>query len=191
MQMPATPAIEHQPIRGLKRVEYDQLVKLGAFGDERVELVFGMVVAMSPPDPAHTESVTTVHELLRESIGARARVYCQVPLAATDDSEPQPDVYVTPPGKHWGEHPGRAYLVVEVARSSLKYDRSEKSFLYGISEVDEYWIVDHVHGVVEVRRERHEGEWRSIETFHRGDIVRMLAFPDVEIAVSEILPPQE
>jgi Uma2 family endonuclease len=189
MQMPATPSIENQPIRGLKRKEYEQLGALGAFDHERVELVFGQVVVMSPPGPEHSASVSKAYEALLFKLAGRATLRCQLPFAATDDSEPQPDVYVTPLGDYWHEHPTRAYLVVEVAVSSLTYDRNEKSFLYGISQVDEYWIVDHVHELVEVRRDRHEGEWRSIEVFRRGDTIRMLAFPDVEIAVSEILPP--
>jgi Uma2 family endonuclease len=182
--------IEHQPIRGLKRVEYERLAELGVFGDERIELVFGTIVAMTPIDPAHVESTVRVHELLFRQLGGRARVICRAPFAASDDSEPEPDVYVTPlRDDAWTHHPTRAYLVVEVARSSLAYDRSEKVFLYGISEVDEYWIVDQVHGVIEVRRDRDAGTWRSIETFRRGDTVAMRAFPDVSVAVADVLPP--
>jgi Uma2 family endonuclease len=183
-------AVEHQRIRGLKRIEYDELVKLGVFGDERLELMFGSVVQMSPIDPAHCEAVAILHETLLRALASRARIRCQSSFAATDDSEPEPDILVTPPRSYWTEHPARAYLVIEVARSSLAYDRNEKAFLYGVSEVDEYWIVDHVHGLVEVRRDRREGRWCSLQTFRRGDSIALLAFPDVSIAVSEILPPE-
>ena len=149
MVMPQVPPIEHQPIRRMKRAEYDLLVKQGVFGNERVELIFGQVVAMSPIDPAHREAVAAIHEKLLFALTGRARVYSHAPLAATDDSEPETDTYVTPLGDYWDDHPSRAYLVVEVARSSLEYDRGEKAFLYGISQVDEYWIVDQVHGLVE------------------------------------------
>jgi Uma2 family endonuclease len=98
-------------------------------------------------------------------------------------------VYVAPAGNYWHDHPSRAYLVVEVARSSLAYDREEKALLYALSEVDEYWLVDHVHGLVEVRRDRHEGTWRTLATHGRADTIAMLAFPDVAIPVGEILPP--
>lgn len=181
--------ITNQPLRKLKRVEYEKLVAQGVFERERVELTFGMVVAMSPIDPSHSRSTTRIARSLTIALQDRAEVLCQQPLAATDDSEPEPDIYVTPLGDYWHEHPSRAYLVVEVASSSLRYDRSEKALLYSISEVDEYWIVDLVNGLVEVRRERDRGTWRSIATYRRGDTVHMLAFPDVGIAVSEILPP--
>lgn len=177
-----------QPIRPLKRVEYDELVKLGFFEREHVELIFGMVVAMSPIDPAHFESVRRIDELLRKALEG-ARVFSQSPLAATDDSEPEPDVLVVPLRDYWHEHPGTAHLIVEVARSSLRHDRIVKAELYGLSDVREYWIVNHAHGVVEVYRDRAEGFWRSIQTYGRGESISPIAFPDVLIAVDDILPP--
>ena len=181
--------ITNQPLRKLSRREYDQLVLQGVFGDERVELVFGMVVAMSPIDPSHVQSTARLSKILTIALGDRAQVICQAPIAATDDSEPEPDVYVTPAGDYWHEHASRAHLLVEVANTSLAYDRGEKAMLYGISQVDEYWIVDLVHGLVEVRRDRDGGAWRSITVFRRGDSIQVLAFPDVVVDVSDILPP--
>jgi Uma2 family endonuclease len=181
--------VAHQPIRRLKRAEYDLLVKHGVFGDERVELLFGTVVAMSPIDPAHNEAVARINQRLILALAGRAVVRCQSSFAASDDSEPEPDIYVTPLGDYWDDHPSRAFLVIEVARSSLAYDRDEKASLYSTSQVEEYWVVDQVNGVVEVRRDRHDGAWRTIASYRRGDRIAPLAFPDVEIEVSEVLPP--
>lgn len=181
--------IRNQPLRRYTRAEYDELVSKGVFVGERIELIFGQLVEMSPIDPSHVESTVRLDALFHAALHGRARVLCQAPIAATDDSEPEPDIYITPLGDYWREHASRAHLVVEVARSSLAYDRTEKALLYGISEVEEYWIVDLVHGLVEVRRDRDAGVWRTIRTYRRGDTVQMLAFPDVTIAVSEILPP--
>jgi Uma2 family endonuclease len=182
-------ALISNPIRPLKRAEYDKLVAEGYFADEKVELLFGMVVEMSPVDPAHCESTRRLDELLRARLGGRARVSSQHPFAATDDSEPEPDVYVFPLGDYWHDHPDRAFLVVEVARSSLRQDRGVKAPLYALSQVDEYWIVNHVDGVVEVYRDRVDGRWQSVTTHSRGDHIAMLAFPDVRIEVADILPP--
>ncbi len=178
-----------EPVRPLKRVEYERLVSEGFFDDERVELLFGMVVPMSPVDPAHDESTYRVANMLRQRLGARARVREQAALAASDVSEPQPDVAVVPATDYWNEHPTKAFLIVEVARSSLRRDKGPKSLLYGLAEVDAYWIVNHVDGVVEVYRDRNNGEWRQRTTHQRGDTIAMTAFPDVTIAVAEILPP--
>jgi Uma2 family endonuclease len=184
------PEIQNQPLRRITRAEYDQMVGAQVFGDrKRFELVFGRLVDMSPIGPAHHMSVLVLSELLSRALGDRARVHCQQPLAATGDSEPEPDVYVTERVTDWNQHPSRAYFVAEVADTSLRYDRDEKGFLYGVSEVDEYWIVDLVHGVVEVRRDRNDGTWQTIATYRRGETIALLAFPDVTIAVADILPP--
>ena len=82
-----------------------------------------------------------------------------------------------------------AYLIVEVARSSLRKDKGPKAALYGLAEVDEYWIVNQVDALVEVYRDRHAGEWRSEQVHRRGETIAMARFPDVTIAVAEILPP--
>lgn len=182
-------AIEHQPVRGLKRAEYDRLVELGAFERERVELVFGQVVEMSPMGDLHWHAVRILHEKLVLALHGRAAVASQLPFNATDDSEPEPDVYVAPLESPWHGKPSRAHLIIEVSDSSQAYDRGEKALLYALSDVDEYWIVDLEHGCVEVRRDRRDGRWRSLETFHRGDAIALLAFPDVAIDVADVLPP--
>ena len=181
--------IPPERIRPMKRVEYDKLVELGCFHDERVELVFGMVVDMSPIGPEHNESTERIRRLLERQLGGRARVRDQSSFAATEDSEPEPDVLVFPNGDYWHAHPDRAHLIVEVAQSSLRWDRNTKSQLYGISQVDEYWIVNLVENVVEVYRDRVDGTWRTRTTHARGEMIAMHAFPDVAVAVSEILPP--
>jgi Uma2 family endonuclease len=178
------------PIRPLKRAEYDRLAALGCFEHERVELIFGMVVAMSPLDPEHNESVRRLDDMLKNLLRGRAFVSCQSSFAATDDSEPEPDVFVFPPGDYWREHPDRAHLVIEVARSSIKHDRGAKAVLYALSQVDEYWIVDHTSSTVEVYRDRQlDGTWRSVTRHTRGESLSPLAFPDVTIAIDDILPP--
>jgi Uma2 family endonuclease len=178
-----------EPIRPLKRVEYDQLAAAGRFEDERVELLLGAVVPMSPIDMAHNEAVSWLNVQLGRQLGPRALVRVQSSFAASDVSEPEPDVAVIPDRRYWDAHPDHAYLVVEVARTSRAKDRGVKSRVYGFAHVDEYWIVDHTKGVVEVRRDRDDGEWRTITTYARGEIIGMLAFPDVRIAVSDVLPP--
>jgi len=183
--------VDGEPIRPMRRSEYELLAAQGCFEDERVELLFGMVVKMSPIDPAHSESVVQVADLLRDPLRGRARVRLHSPFAASEWSEPEPDVFVVPNGEYWTAHPDRAYLVVEVARTSLQRDRGPKAMLYATSNVEEYWIVDHENGVVEVFRDPRGGTWLSRSTYERGETITPLRFPDVTIAVSDILPPIE
>jgi Uma2 family endonuclease len=177
-----------QKVRPMKRVEYDLLAAEGYFEDEKVELLFGLVVPMAPIDAEHRESVRRVHDAILRQLAERAITYCQTSFAASDDSEPEPDVFVVPQANYWKEHPSRAFLVVEIARSSLRRDRAKKR-VYGIADVDEYWIVNHTDGCVEVYRDRRDGAWLSLTKHFRGETVHPLAFPDVAIAVDEILPP--
>jgi Uma2 family endonuclease len=186
MLLPPEPRISTRP---MKRVEYERLVAEGFLQNEHVELLLGVMVEMPPIDPAHCESTYEVHDSLKRLVGTRAKVLCQMPFAASEISEPQPDIFVVPNGWYWKEHPARAFLVVEVSRSSLSHDRGIKAKVYGLAEVDEYWVVNHIEQCVEVYRDPHDGEWRSKSTHQRGETITMLAFPDVAIAVSDVLPP--
>jgi Uma2 family endonuclease len=182
--------IEAEGHRPLKRVEYERLAAEGFFDDERVELLFGVVVEMPPTDPAHQESSYRMRRNVELAVGARAVVREANPFAASDISEPEPDVMVVPARPYWDQYPSRAHLIVEVSRSSIRRDRGVKVRLYGLAQVDEYWIVNQIEGTVEVYRDPHDGEWWSKSTHERGETVTMLAFPDVAIAVSDVLPPE-
>lgn len=183
-------AIEPQDIRRLRRGEYHQLAETGIFDDERVELLHGQIVAMSPVDPAHDASASALTERLIRQLGERATVRTQSSLAAADDSEPLPDVAVVPRQGYWRDHPAAAFLVVEVARTSLRKDRGVKATLYGSVAVQEYWIVDLPRGCVEVLRgpDGH-GTWASRRIAGRGESIALAAFPDVVIEVDRVVPP--
>jgi Uma2 family endonuclease len=176
--------------RPLTRTEFMKLGEEGFFDDERVELLFGVVVEMSPTDPAHDESVYQVAHRLAEAVRGRAKVRTQSSFAARADSQPLPDVVIVPNEPYWEDHPNHAYLIVEVARSSVQKDRGPKKLLYGITSVDEYWIVDHVTASVEVYRDHGKLGWKTFTAHARGETLRPLRFPDVKILVDDLLPPK-
>jgi Uma2 family endonuclease len=180
-----------EKLRLLTRTEYDQMVREGHFVDEKVELLFGMVVEMPPIDPAHAQATTNLGRELILKLGTRASVRISVPFAASDLSEPEPDVFVSDPGESWTDHLARAFLVVEVARSSLTRDRGPKALLYGLATVDEYWIVDQIHECVDVyRTRRDDGSWATMTSHKRGETIAILAFPDVMIDTDRLFPPK-
>jgi len=183
-----TVPIEHAPLRRMKRSEYLALAEQGAFRDQRVELVFGQVVEMGHVNRPHREAVRVLMELLVTKLAGRAHVYCQLTFGSDGDSLPEPDFYITTDDRTAEDFVSKAGLVIEVADTSLAFDRNEKAMLYALSEVDEYWIVDLVHGELEIRRDRDpdQARWRTITTHRAGEVVRPLAFPDVEIAVGDI-----
>ncbi len=172
--------------RRLTRVEYDRMVQLGFFGDERLELLHGMVIAMSPIGPPHREVVDLLTEALVLALHGRARVSTQNPFVASDDSEPEPDLAVVPLGTYRTDHPHRAFLVIEVADSSLDADRDVKGPLYASSGVPEYWLVNLVDEVVEVYTDPVGGRYRSARAASIGETLHPAAFPDVAVAVAPL-----
>lgn len=179
--------------RPLRRVEYDRLIELGMFDeDERIELLYGQLVVMSPIGTLHAWVVQELNRLLVPQLVGRAVVRIQSPVAASDVSEPEPDVAVLPKvrGSYLHEHPARALMLIEVAESSLRVDRKIKSRLYAETRVPEYWIVNLVDRVVEVYRDPGATGYRRVTRHRRGETLRLRAFPDVALPVSEFMPPR-
>lgn len=185
------PTIAPEWIRKLSRREYHLAGKAGLFEGERVELLYGQVVIRSPVDPAHEHSCWTIGERLRKQLGDRAHVRNGLSFAASEYSEPIPDVMVVPAVSYWKEHPEEAFLVVEVSRTSLRKDLGVKARLYGEVNVQEYWVVDVERGLVHVYRDADaSGAWTSHRVAPRGETIALAAFPEVALAVADILPPR-
>jgi Uma2 family endonuclease len=172
--------------RPLKRAEYERLVAAGVFDDERVELLHGVLVDRSPNDPGHASPIDRLNALLTPALSSRALVRIQAPILAHDDSEPEPDVAVVPLADYREEHPGVALLVVEVALSSLNKDRHVKGPLYAASGFREYWIVNVTEKTVEVHRTTRGDRYADVTHHAAGAVLRVEAFPDVEVSVSAI-----
>jgi len=181
------PATATEVIRPLRRVEYDQLIALGAFEDEKIELLDGEMVAMSPISTRHDAAVQALTELLVLALHGRAAVRCQSSFAASDLSEPEPDFTVVPRGDYIDDHPSYAHLIIEVAESSLAKDRGRKLRLYATCQVPEYWVVNLVERCIEVYRDVEGAAYASMQRYERGQSIQLLAFSDVSIAVSDVL----
>jgi Uma2 family endonuclease len=180
--------IAPEKVRPLKRAEYDRLVELGVFEDERVELLQGVLVEMSPQDPGHAYVISQLHQVLDRQVPAGWVVRAQFPLALGDDSEPEPDLAIVPDGDYRRAHPSRAILIIEVAGSSIRKDRELKAALYARAEVDEYWIVDLTNGTVELYREPVDGTYRVREVRGRGQVVTSSRLPALMVPVDDFMP---
>lgn len=173
--------------RPVSRSEYDRMVEQGLFEDQHVELLYGVVESMSPQGYLHSEVIKRLSKRLIRALGDRADVFIQAPFAASQMSEPEPDLAVVPADDYSRAHPDLAHLIIEVGDSSLPRDRGPKSELYANSLVPEYWIVDLVERVIEVRCNPVEGQYRTTTRHQHGDAIPLLAFPDVSVVVDEIL----
>jgi len=151
------PGLALEDIRPLRRAEYDKLVALGAFQDERIELLNGVLVPMSPIGPPHSPAVQKLSTLLFRALDGVAAIRVQSPFAALDESEPEPDIAVVPLGDYDTAHPNVAHWIVEVADSSVERDRGLKLGIYAGCGVPEYWIVN-LNRADSVRRRSHRGE---------------------------------
>lgn len=181
-------AFPQSALRRFTRAEYDRLIALGFFQRERVELIHGVLVKMSPIGPPHRSVVDRLTRLLVPRLADRALVSIQQPFAAEDESEPEPDVSVLPLGDYSVNHPDRAFLIVEIADSSLEFDREMKGPLYAASGVEEYWLVNLVERLVEIHAEPVDGRYANVRRVKAGETIAPRAFPDVEISVAELLP---
>ena len=116
--------------RPISRIEYERMAEVGILGErERIELLRGEIVAMSPTGRPHIWSVAKLNRLLVEQLGPSYDVQPQCPLPLWDDSEPEPDLAVVPAGTP-DRHPDTCLLVIEVAQTSLRVDATVKAALY-------------------------------------------------------------
>jgi len=177
-------------MRRWTREEYDRMIAAGVFAPgERLELVEGEILQMPPQGSSRFTAIRLVEDALRGAFGAAFEVRAQAPLAISPDSEPEPDIAVVPASArdYRNAHPATALLVVEVADSTLEYNRGRKGRLYARAGIGEYWIVNLIDSCVEAYRDPEQQGYRSSHRFTAADQISPLAAPEAKIAVAEIL----
>lgn len=184
--MQAFDVLAHARPRRMTRSEYDRLVEQGLFENERVELIGGLVVEMSPMGSRHADPIDVLTRHFVLGVGDRAVVRVQLPFAASDDSEPEPDLALVPPKRYADRHPDRAFLIIEVAETSLEYDRETKGPLYAASGVPEYWIIDVNGRSVEVHDTPGAHGYERSRRCAPSDVLAPSAFPDVTLRIDEL-----
>lgn len=177
--------------RRFTRVEYYRMAEAGILGeDDRVELIEGEIVQMSPIGDRHTAFVINLNQRLVLRLAGLALVSIQSPVVLTEDTEPQPDLAVlrlrAVPYKERGARAEDVLLLIEVADSSLTYDRSTKLRLYAAAGIPEYWIVDCTTETVEIYRNPGPAGYRDATRATGTATLTLQAFPDVELTTAEI-----
>ena len=182
-------APEAPRVRLLRRSEYHDLVERGAFDRERVELLKGMIIRMSPQGDEHVYAVTRLNNLLAVALDQRALVQVQCPIAVGPTSEPEPDLTVIPLDALDQGIAERAHLIIEVANSSLATDRAEKLPLYAAAGFPDVWLVDVNGRAVFVHRAPTGDAWAEVFRVAVGGTLSLLAFPDVKVEVAALFRP--
>jgi Uma2 family endonuclease len=171
--------------------EYHRMAEAGILSeDDRVELIEGELVTMSPIGSQHAACVARLTALLFPVEG-RGILWVQNPIRLGARSEPQPDVTLLRyrPDFYASAHPGPedVLLVVEVAETSADADRSLKIPLYARCGIPEAWLVDLLEERIEIYRHPTPQGYRSLHIAHRGETVSPTALPDLELSLDEIL----
>lgn len=175
-------------IRPLRRVDYDRLVDAGVFEGEKIELLEGFLVEMSPEGPDHVHVIDQLTELLVTALAGRYRVRIGHPLALGDLSAPEPDVAVVERGSYLDGHPATALLVIESSRTSRRRDLGFKAALYARYGIPEYWVVDLEDGAVVVHTDPSGDGYRRIDRYERGALLTPTRVDGVTVAVADVLP---
>lgn len=172
--------------------EYYEMARVGILrpGD-RVELIRGEIIAMSPIGDRHAGCVDFLTAGFCAALGAGAVVRIQGPVRLGPESEPQPDVAILRPRADFYRHghpgPADVLLIVEVSDTTREHDRDVKIPDYGEAGIPEAWRVDLVEEVIEVYRRPGPGGYHEVRRYRRGESVSCLAFPVCVFRVEDIL----
>ena len=171
--------------------EFERMATAGVFGeDDRLELLDGEIVEMSPIGRRHVACVDRLAERLFQIAHGAAIVRVQSPTPLGEHVTPQPDVaLLRRRADYYADAPSSAadvLLLVEVAERSVEYDRA-KWPQYARSGVPEAWLVDPTRDAIEVHRDPAGDNYRTVLLMHRGDRINCLAFPEETVVVAEIL----
>ena len=174
--------------------EYYAMGRVGILAEtDRVELIEGEIIEMSPVGSRHQATVDALTQLLITASADRAIVRVQGPLRLADITEPEPDVQllVRRDDFYVDSHPTQfdVLLVIEVAETSLAYDRDEKSVVYSQRDVPELWVMDIVTPRLLVMRDPTDEGYRTVLELEIGDAVSPLSLADLTFSVEDLLGP--
>ncbi len=178
------------------REQYKKMIEAQILSpDTRAELIDGEIFSMTPQQRKHTLAIRAAEEALKCAFGSESDVQVQFPLALDPFSEPEPDLAVVPGSwrDYRDDHPSSAVLIIEVADTSLEYDRDRKGSLYARAGIADYWIVNLQAGRIEVFRDPTQSceapcgwSYRAFQSFGPGQYLAPLAGPNNPIAVDAL-----
>lgn len=178
--------------RALTVAEYHRMGEVGILHeDDRVELIEGELVAMTPIGSNHSGTINTLNRALVMAVGDRGVVAVQNPVQLDDLSEPQPDFSILKPRaddyRRATPRPDEVLLIIEVADSSLAYDRAVKQALYARHGIPEFWIVNLQANNVEVCRTPVGEAYGDLSVVERDGTLEPMLLPGAAISAAALL----
>ena len=184
------------PVELTKRLftvhDYHRMVDAGILSErDRVELIQGEVLAMTPIGSPHGAAVDRANRAMVTATGDHAIVRVQGSVRLDDYNEPQPDIVLLRPKADFYATrlpgPPDILLIVEIAQSSLDYDRTVKARLYAGAGIAEYWVADLDHHCVFVHSELRDGVYCTILQLQRGEPIGPQLLPECRIQTDALL----
>ena len=182
-------------IRKISVEDYDKMVEHGIFDeDDRVELWEGVLITMSPKGSKHANAIRRIDRIIEKTLGDKIVFSAQDPIRLDDFSEPEPDVaLLAPPIENYDDRhptPKDIYLVIEIAETSIEKDR-RKAVNYARNNICQYLLFNlNTHEIEDYREPAADG-YRFKQTHDRTANFNLVAFPEVQIKVADLLPPVE
>jgi Uma2 family endonuclease len=158
--------------------------------DDRVELLDGEIYIMSPIGPLHVGIVNKLNKLLTQQVGDTGIISIQNPIQLNDYSEPQPDIAILSPRDDYYINalatPDDVLLLIEIADSSLDYDRDEKLPRYAQAHISEVWVVDVNRQIIEQYTQPAQSEYTQIHKVLYGTTIAATTLPGVRLTTSQL-----
>ena len=183
-------------VRQLTSVEYYQMMESGIIREgERVELILGQIFTMAAKGTRHTISTRKLFKQLLSLLDERADVQSQDPITLPNNTEPEPDIVIARlrSDEYINSHPAPAdiILVIEVADSSIKFDRDIKAQLYAAAGINEYWIVNLIDNRLEIYRQPSNSIYTSIQIVMPPQSISLPEFPEISLNIGDFFPAQK
>lgn len=169
--------------------EYHRMIEAGVVRDRSVELLAGEIVEMSPETPIHYSTAKRDAKYLERLLEGLAEVRFNGPITLAD-SEPEPDIAIVrlPEEQYRDRHPNAAdiYLLIEVAKTSLKKDTEVKATIYATAEICEYWVLDLIARQMLVFQNPQNGKYQ-LEAILSSGTISPLAFSEIAVSIDQLL----
>ena len=171
--------------------QYQLMHEAGFFGDsDRLELINGEVKPMSPIGRKHGACINRLVARFTQRLGTRIVLSVQNSIRLDDNSQPQPDLAILKPRDDFYESglptPEDILLIIEVADSSIDYDRDVKSPLYSTAGIPEMWLFDVNQKIIEAYSQPSRFGYKQIHRYNEGDTLSIPAFPDIMFNWNEL-----
>ena len=171
--------------------QYELMLEVGVFAEsDRLELINGEIRVMSPIGIKHAVCVAKTARAFQIKLGNRAFVWTQNPILLSNYFQPQPDLAIL----KWRDDfyaealpmPDDILLIIEVADSTIAYDRDVKNPLYAANGIPEMWLFDVNKKVVEGYSQPSASGYKRMQRYEKNDTLAMFAFPDIVFSWEEI-----